>query len=378
MSPDQKKAFWMFSSLIFFMAVADRLVFVLFPVYLIEKGFSATEIGAIFSIASAFLIVSRFLVGKLSDRWGRKNILSASLLLNSVSLSMFPSVTNVSGFSVVKGIKEATTHFYSMLSDAIMADSFGKRIRARVLSRLGAALPLSRAAATIIGFVVTTYFSLAFGFYVAAFSVFISFLVFSMFFKETGKRKREAGDKLYLKTYSGSVLLVGVVAFLMSLNYTIAYQPAFFILASSLGVGANALFVMFLMIYLVSSGFAYLSGGWIERMGRKNMLSLSTLLIGLSVMFYTLSYDVLSLFAVMSMVAVSYYVFRVVYKTVLFDATNRNKRGEQIGFVKTVQGAGDMLGPVLGGLITDFVSLNSAFLVAGVLGIIAAAIVLNH
>jgi len=54
------------------------------------------------------------------------------------------------------------------------------------------------------------------------------------------------------------------------------------------------------------------------------------------------------------------------------DATIKRVRGEQIGFSKTMDGIGYMVGPLLGGFLVDIISLSLAFFVAGFVGIIAA------
>ena len=48
------------------------------------------------------------------------------------------------------------------------------------------------------------------------------------------------------------------------------------------------------------------------------------------------------------------------------------QRGGQIGVIKTVQGLGDMAGPILGGFIADTIALNYTFFAAGAFGLLGA------
>ena len=77
-------------------------------------------------------------------------------------------------------------------------------------------------------------------------------------------------------------------------------------------------------------------------------------------------------FLILIGVSIGFYIYRIAFKTILMDATTKRARGEQIGFSKTLQGIGDMLGPALGGFLIDYISLSSAFLFAGFFGILAA------
>lgn len=70
-------------------------------------------------------------------------------------------------------------------------------------------------------------------------------------------------------------------------------------------------------------------------------------------------------------ISASFYIYRVAFKTVLMDSAIKKIRGEQIGFGKTLQGLGDMIGPALGGFLIDFVSLPSAFIFSGLFALIA-------
>ena len=77
-------------------------------------------------------------------------------------------------------------------------------------------------------------------------------------------------------------------------------------------------------------------------------------------------------FLVLVGISASFYIYRVAFKTILMDSTIIKIRGEQIGFGKTLQGLGDVIGPLLGGFLIDFVSLPSAFIFSGLIGLMAS------
>ncbi len=361
---------WIFSFLIILGMFADRIIFVIFPNYLIEKGFSASQIGLIFSFAGIALVISRLLVGRLSDFFGRKRLMSLGLLLYSASLASFPFLTSLLQFVLFKGLKEFSENLTSTLQDALIADSFPKRIRAKVVSKLGSLYPLSRAGSVLIGILITSIATLAFGFWIASFFIFLSFLIFLTF----PEKVRKQSFRIRMKRPSRPLLLIAGISFFMSLNFGVAYFPGFFILAKNLGISTPQLFSLLLPAYLLSSGMAWWSGSWIDRIGRRSSMLLFGLSFSLATFFYALSSTWLSFFAVLMVISLSYYLWRIGFKTSLYDLTQKPERGGQIGFVKMLTGFGDILAPLMGGLVIDLLSLQAAFYLAGLFGLMACCL----
>lgn len=365
-----RQAFWVFALLIVLVTMADRILFVILPLWLIGMEFSATEIGLIFSVGGLFLAAFRFLVGRLSDIRGRKSMMSLGLLADSIATAFYPAATALVQFSIVKGIKEIAYNVTSTMEDAMLGDSFPRNIRLRMLSRLGTVFPLGRALAAIIGFLVVTYLSVTYGFYVAALSLFLAFLVIAVFYREAAP-SRVTSYRLSFRNITRPLFIVSLIAVANNLSFTIAYFPGFFILADSLGLGEAELFLMFLLTYIIASLFAWKTEGWVKAHGRESILGVTCLGFGFATMLYALASGTAVFYIALLGVAISFYVFRICYKTLLLDSTDKEHRGEQVGFSKMMSSLGGIAGPVTGGLLIDAVSLQAAFLFAGSFGILA-------
>jgi len=350
-----KRPLLIFLSLTVLLQISDRLLFVLFPNYLIDKNFSATAIGAIFSAAALVLVLSRFFVGKISDIHGRKKILSLGLLLQSFAIALFPFLARIWEFAIVKSVNELGITLEGSVEDAIVADTFRKKIRAKILSKIGTAYPIGRALGALIGIGVTAYLSVTQGFLVASGFVFLALIVFAVGFrsKETTHYR---GLKFSFKHYSRRFRAIALVGLLLGISFGAAY------------------FTLLLASYVVSSALAWHSGRWIDKIGRGNVVVIFSLIFSLFTVAYALAANFLTLAIIMLGITASFYIWRIAFKTVLMDSTTRRFRGEQIGFGKMLSGIGDMVGPLLGGLLIDFVSLPAAFAVAGAFGVAAAVI----
>ncbi len=371
-----RKALLIFISLVVFIQISERLLFIILPMWLLERSFSATEIGGIFSAAGIVMMVAKFMISKLSDRWGRKKIMVAGLFTTAISSVLYPFASRLYDYAIVKSIQETGNQLHNSVKNAMIGDSFKGEKRTRAISALGTALPLGRACAMIIGIIITTFLSVVYGFYIAAISVFIAFLIILLFYRDTGfvkSRKRIMG----LHGITTPIILISLASLCNMLSYTVAYSPGFFVLSRSLGLTENTLFYYFLFAYIISAFFAYRTGSWITKHGKKNMLIITGFTYGLFTALYSIATNTVLLVSVLVVIAVSFYIYSIAFRNVLLDLTDEDKRGEQTGFSKLISETGLIIGPVLGGLLIDFVSLQSAFIVAGLFGIIGSFFVIR-
>ncbi len=366
-----RRTLLVFALLVLFMQVADRLMFIILPMWLLDKSFSATEIGAIFSAAGFVLMVASFLISKMSDRWGRKRIMLAGALVSSISTTFYPLASRVYDYVAVRSVQDTGRKLISSVWNAMTGDKFRGRERTRALSILGTALPLGRACAAIIGIIITTFLSVAYGFYAAAASFLIIAIIVLLFYREDGlvkSQKRVIG----LHGISVPIIMVSMVAFCNSMNFSLAYTPAFFVLSRSLGLTENGLFYYYLLAYVISALFAYKTGSWIKRHGKERVLAISMALTGAFSMLYAAAGSVILLVLPLIGIAVSFYVYNIAYSNVLLDLTHDDRRGEQTGFSKLISDTGMVAGPIIGGLLIDAVSLQSAFMTAGAFAVFGA------
>ncbi len=103
----------------------------LLPIYSKKLGMNAVEITGLFSILSLVLIIARPIIGKLTDKFGRKPILIASCILFAASYLIFSIATTsalIYTARIFQGIATATMTIstYSIISDTIKENDFSK------------------------------------------------------------------------------------------------------------------------------------------------------------------------------------------------------------------------------------------------------------
>jgi len=101
------------------------------PIYAVEvAGLSAFEAGLLWAVQIVVTMVSKPLMGRISDRFGRKPIIVAGLILCAISFSFIPllkSFSTLSAAALLFGLGEAfvTSSSAAMVADMCKARHFG-------------------------------------------------------------------------------------------------------------------------------------------------------------------------------------------------------------------------------------------------------------
>ncbi len=373
---DLKRAFLIFAVLMVLAEVSNRILFVIFPYYVLDNGFTATELGLIFTFASFVILLSRSFIGKLSDLSGRKWILCAGLLMNSVATALYPLATRFVHFASIKTLADSSGTLRYSVEDAMLADTFPKRPRRLVLARLGALFPASRALGALVGFLAVTYLTITQSFWIAASFGILAFLVIALFFNEP---RHHGPSHLHLMfrfskpPLSPQLKRLIVVGSFQTLAFQMAYTPAFFVLARSIGLPENGLFQLLLVNYLAGACVVWLLNRRIHRAEKRGAMLFALGLTTLGSFGYVFVRSPMELLPALLAYSMGFWVYRIAWKTLLLESTDKKVRGEQIGRSRTVFGFAEMAGPAAGGFLVDAFSLQAAFLVATFSFVIALA-----
>ncbi|HLC59059.1 MAG TPA: MFS transporter [archaeon] len=376
---NEKKAFIALSVLTFSTLVTDRILFVLFPNYLIDRRFSPLEIGLIFSTATLILLMFKTSIGKISDMMGRKTIMSLGLGIQSISITLYTVISSIAGFSMIRGLQSIGETLVDSVEDAFTGDLFSKKNRPKVVSRLGAVYAFARVVAVVIGFIAITYFSINYGFYVAAVASVFSAIAFYFLIKQSKKTPRRHSLKIVLKPnfkkYSRAFYKLSFSGFLQELAFGIGISPTFFILARKLGMSASNIFLALLFSYVVNSVIIYLLNKKKGNLATKHTYFYGLLIYSAGVAMYSLATSSFQIFLLLPISTFGFYIFRIGHVVLLLDTIKPKMRGEQIGFSRTAAGVGQVIGPAIGGIVAQFVSLSLAFILAATSTFLASIVV---
>lgn len=330
-------------------------------------GAPGLVIGAL--LASSFvvqLIVSP-LVGRLSDRCGRKRIFILCSLLSASSMAAYalaPSLWGLLLSRILAGLGAPST----AVAQAAIADSWGEDDRADALGRLGAAQTAGMVLGPVAGgYAMSTWGSEAGGLgalLLAVLGCFIGALLYEFKKGSIDQVNRQYGFRSLARKSPQVIPLFGAVVISW---FSLALLEGTFgrLIHRTLQLGAFEFGVVFAfesLIWVVMSAFLL---GPILKPGREELsLAASYLLmgIGLALMPYAPSFAWLLLLALLFAAG---HGFASPAATVLCARrVEEERQGEVFGLLQGSRAIGFILGPVIGGVLFDY-QHSLPYLVAG-------------
>jgi DHA1 family tetracycline resistance protein-like MFS transporter len=342
-----------------------------------EFGASATQVGYLMAIYSAFQFLFSPFWGRLSDRFGRKPILLISLFGGAVSHFVFFMAPNLYVLFIARGLAGL---FGANISTAMaaIADVTEEKDRSKGMGLIGAAFGLGFILGPAISGIVSIW-SAAYPPLAAAFICGANFLLAIKFFPETLKSKnriiRPRKNRLeiikkHIKKPIFRYLLTGY--FLTGLSMANMEAPMFLFLKDRFTWN----------ITTSSFGFAYIgiwiaiTQGFIIRKilpiwGEKRMLLVGLALFSLGLFGIGASYNLVFLTLSVTAMAVGSGFTNPAMMGSVSLLSEANEQGEVMGVMQSLAALARIIGPPIGGFIYGNLGISIPFYLASSFGLIA-------
>ncbi|MFZ6012763.1 MAG: MFS transporter [Bacteroidota bacterium] len=288
------KPFWLLclSSLLFFGSF--NMLIPELPEYLTNLG-GAQYKGLIISLFTLTAMLSRPFSGKLADNIGRVPVVMAGSAVCFVCSMIYPVLSSVSGFLLLRLIHGFSTGFTPTGQAAYLSDVIPAARRGEAMGILGTAGTLGMAGGPAIGGLLANNFGLNAMFYCSsAFALFSMMIVMSI--GETVREKHPISFKL-LKIgkedlFEPRVVTPCIVMALCSYAY-----GAIFTLMPDFGefVGIRNKGLLFTYFTVASLLVRLIGGRASDRWGRKPVLRISTIMIVISMLIIAFAQSKLQL-----------------------------------------------------------------------------------
>ncbi len=358
--------------------VGFLIVHPLLPFYAESLGATATMVGLLVAIFAAAQLLSSPFWGRLSDRYGRRPLLIAGLLISAVSFALFGFATSIwmlFAFRFVQGVSGGTVG----VVQAYVSDSVPPEERAKALGWITAATSAGVMIGPLIGSYATRLGTSGPGFVAAALCIANAISAY-LWLPEPRRRESSApkstAPRRSLRKSIGEVLAnptspvasliwvyaVGMMAF-MAMNGILALY-----LAKKFGVTKESIGWFYTYVGSISLVMrALLLGPMVRRFGEVGVMKLGAvaLAVGLAAIPFAPSIPVLA-------VAV---LFVPVGTALLFPATTalvsrtapEGETGQVMGVQQAFGGVARMLGPIWAGKAFDVLGPQAPFWMAAAL-----------
>lgn len=352
----------------------------LYP-YASRFGINPTGLSFLFASYSLLQFIATPLIGRLSDRFGRKPLLIISLIGSAISLAAFALASNIFQLFLARMIDGITGGNVSV-AQAVIADTQKPADRAKAFGMLGAAFGFGFMVGPGIGGLLSR-FGLTTPFWFAAGLSVVGVLMATFFLPETNKNRGEKPmrrervidiPKLWHALWApttGVLLMITLFASIGQNAFVIGFQSVTVDLLKLTAFQVGIIFTVFGLVNVLMQGFGirYL----LKIASSRNLLLFAlgggVVLVGL--LGFATTLPVFSVFLAIYMFIPPAAPF---LSGLISLATKNEDQGGMLGLSQAYTSIGQVIGPLLAGFVTRWY-VPGAFWVAAVIWLIATILV---
>ncbi len=343
----------------------------------VEAG--ALALGMLIGSFSLMQFIFSPLLGRLSDKVGRKPVLLVSIFSSTLSFILFALANSFPALLLSRITAGMATE--AAVAQAYIADITTEKDRATGMGKVGAA----HGAGFIIGPAIGGFLSI-YGFSVPGFAAAalngINLLFAFLFLPESNNPASKI--QVSAKSHDGywrklatalTKPLIGAVFTILFIT-TLAFSaipvivPLLGISFFDFGEVEMSYFFMYIgVVQIILQGI--LIGRLTKRWGEENLMILGSLLMMLGVFIMPLTPNIIVFFSSLTMISSGIGTLGTVLISFISKRTAADEQGGMLGVAQSVGSIARIPGPLIGGLIAEIAGLNIAFFTSAALLMIA-------
>ena len=319
------------------------------------------------------------ILGRASDKFGRKPILLLSLFVSFVGFTIFSFANSYLVLLLSRIIAGVATE--RAVAQAYIADITDNKTRTKQMGKIGAAIgagfifgPAIGGALSVFGFSVPGYLAMA----LTAFNILFVFYFIPESNKNPGKKSktnlnfgREILETIK-KPLIGPTLLIYFII-------TVAFSaiPVIVPLLSIEYYNFTSLDLSYVFIYIglvqvILQGF--LIDKLTKKLGEEKLLIIGPIIMGIGVFLMPLFRSVLFFYFTNALLAAGFGIMNTTIPSLISKTAKLDEQGQFLGVAASVASIANIPGPLFGGLIVAFGGIVSPFLISAFLLLISVGI----
>jgi len=362
-----KKELWLIFLIVFIGLLGFGIVIPTLPFVAQNFGASPTQIGLLIASYSIFQFIGSPILGRLSDKYGRKPILSFSLLGSAIGFYLI-SFAHSLPLIFLSRIIDGITGGNISVAQAYIADVTQGKERTKAMGLIGAAFGLGFIFGPVLGGILSTYgFTVPFIF--AGTLALLNSILILLIFPESEKPdvRKKAAVFFSLKS-AKEILQPAIVAQLTLLFFIVTFsfslmQGIFPLFTEKLFLWKeieNGYFFAFIgIISVISQGFIIRK--LVDIVKESTLIKVSIIILSLSFLGFGISNSVWQIYFFGAFLALSLGIFNTVVQSSISNSSDPEEQGVVLGFVQGLNALARALGPAVGGFLFGNFFIRSPF-----------------
>lgn len=373
---DKKRLFSIFL-VVFIDLLGFSIILPLLPFYAETFGASATVVGLLVAIYAAGQMISAPLLGRLSDRYGRRPFLIVSILGGAISFFILGLASNLIMLFIARLVAGLTAGNISV-AQAYITDVTDVKNRSRGLGLIGAAFGLGFIIGPALGGLLSQW-GYAVPAFLAAGIATLNLVVVFLWLPEslTEERKNEISLQKKPPISINSLLetlqkpVVGPLLHTrVFYGFSFALFQSIFALYGQYRFGLNAQNIGYILTYVgvlsvITQGF--LVGRISDRFPDQKIIFVSTTIIAFSFLAWALAPNILFLLFVLLPIAMNAGILNTIINSALTKAVPPIEFGGILGLSASLESATRVIAPSLGGFLLEKFGTSAPGILAGLI-----------
>lgn len=336
-------------------------------------GLSDFQNGLLFSLFSICQFISTPIIGRLSDKYGRRPMLLVSIAGTAASFLIMAFAPSAAFVFIARAL-DGLTAGNIPVAFAVISDSTEPQDRPKAFGLIGASFSFGFVFGPAIA-AMTVGFGQAFPFIVAAIITIIAVILTAVYLPETNKHMGEVKHgklfdfgQLWHTLFDRNVGTTFVISLIFFLAFACAilygFQPFTMNVLKISSVQNALLFTLFGIVGLISQTF--LVGKVSKKFGSKKSFTFSLFFTALSFLIMFFSHSIV-LFVIASIIlGIFNSMVQTLLPAILSQEADAKSQGSVMGLNASYQSIGMIFGPILGGFVAT-IAIPWTFIVGSVL-----------
>ncbi len=371
-----KKVFPILAVSIFSAMLGVGLVSPLLPLYASDMGASGVQLGIIFAGYGISNSILTPIMGRLSDRRGRKVFLSIGLLTYSILSLGYVWAANVPQLVLVRLLFGAAGAMIIPIAMAYIGELSPEGEEGKWMGYANAAFFSGFGIGPLLGGALAERFGMNTSFYAMGLLCLLAFLVTVLFLPEI--RQRRIGEKVRLsfKEMSASPMVRGLFSFrlvqALGRGGIMTFLPIF--AAASIGLGPTLIGVLLAVNMLPMMALLPLAGRLADRFNRKALVIIGNLIYLITLALIPLANTFWLQLWLCFPRAIAGAISMPAATALTVEEGRKFGMGSTMSILMMAMGIGMAVGPPLSGVIADLVDINAVFYFGAAVGVIGTGL----